>query len=248
MPPDIPAIETHGLGKRYPRLVALRAVDLCVPQHTVCGFLGPNGAGKTTTIKLLLGLTRPTQGGGRILGHDILRESAAMRTQVGYLPQDPRFPHHMTPREVLRFVASFFPERRLDENQLAEALALVGLERRADVPARHLSGGERQRLGIAQAMVHRPAVLILDEPAASLDPAGRRDILDIIARLRTETTILFSTHILDDVQRVSDRVAILREGELVAQAPVPELLARGGWTRLEDAFFGLVRHAEGGNQ
>src|SRR5690606_3279025 len=141
-------------------------------------FLGPNGAGKTTTIKLLLGLIRPTRGGGTIFGLDIVHDSVAIRAKVGYLPQDPRFDEHMTARQTLQYTAGFFfkgPQAALDK-RVDEMIELVGLTGKADRPIKGFSGGERQRLGIAQAEVNYPDLLILDEPAASLDPQGRRDV------------------------------------------------------------------------
>ena len=224
-----PVIETHGLPKTYKGVQALKSLDLQVQPNSICGFLGPNGAGKTTTIKLLLGLARPTGGSGRVFGKDILKENDEIRRRVGYLSQDPRFYEYMTARQTLRFTASFFYEgpRAAIEQRVAETLDLVGLADKADRPVKGFSGGERQRLGIAQAQVNYPDLLILDEPAASLDPQGRHDILDVMERLRKHTTIFYSTHILDDVQRVSDTVVILNKGELVAQGPIEEVLAWG---------------------
>ena len=223
-------IETHNLSKTYKDVQALKDLNLAVKQHSIFGFLGPNGAGKTTAIKLLLGLARPTSGSARVFGYDIRGGSVAIRKRVGYLAQDPRFYEHMTARETLCFTASLFfsgPHAAV-EARIQETLTLVGLEDKADRPIKTFSGGERQRLGIAQAQINYPDLLILDEPAASLDPQGRRDVLDIMERLRKYTTIFYSTHILDDVQRVSDSVAILNQGELVAQAPIEELLAGSG--------------------
>ncbi|NLS77424.1 MAG: ABC transporter ATP-binding protein [Chloroflexi bacterium] len=230
MDTDSLVIETHGLTKSYKGVEALKGLNLMVPRHSIFGFLGPNGAGKTTTMKLLLGLIRPTSGGGKVFGRDIVRDSIAIRSRIGYLPQQPRFVDGMTARETLRFTASFFfsgPEAGVEE-RIDETLALVGLSDKADRSVKGFSGGERQRLGIAQAQVHYPDLLILDEPAAALDPMGRRDVLEVMERLRNHTTIFYSTHILDDVQRVSDAVAILNRGELVAQGPIEELLAGGG--------------------
>jgi ABC-2 type transport system ATP-binding protein len=223
-------IETSGLSKHYKGVTALDGLNLQVAQHSIFGFLGPNGAGKTTAIKLLLGLTRPTAGTASIFGCDSVRDSVAVRQRIGYLAQDPRYYRHMTARETMRFAARFFykgPKEAI-EQRIEETLELVGLEDKADRPIRGFSGGERQRLGIAQAQVNYPDLLILDEPAAALDPMGRRDVLEVMARLRKHTTIFYSTHILDDVQRVSDSVAILNHGRLVAQAPIDELLAGGG--------------------
>lgn len=222
-------IQTSGLTKQYKGVTALQDLNLQVAEHSIFGFLGPNGAGKTTAIKLLLGLTRPTAGTASIFGCDTVRDTVAVRRRIGYLAQDPRYYQHMTARETLRFAARFFYHGPKDavEQRIEETLALVGLEDKADRPIRGYSGGERQRLGIAQAQVNYPDLLILDEPAAALDPMGRRDVLEIMNRLRKHTTIFYSTHILDDVQRVSDGVAILNHGRLVAQAPIEQLLAGG---------------------
>jgi ABC-2 type transport system ATP-binding protein len=222
-------IETQGLSKAYKAVQALKPLDLKVAQNSICGFLGPNGAGKTTTIKLLLGLARPTGGSARVFGKDIVKENDEIRRRVGYLAQDPRFYDYMTARETLHFTARFFYEgpKAEIENRVAETLELVGLADKADRPIKGFSGGERQRLGIAQAQVNYPDLIILDEPAASLDPIGRHNVLEVLSRLRKHATIFYSTHILDDVQRVSDTVVILNQGALVAQGPIEELLARG---------------------
>jgi ABC-2 type transport system ATP-binding protein len=220
-------IQTRGLTKTYKDANALQNLDLQVPRNSICGFLGPNRAGKSTTIKLLLGLIRPTSGSADVFGLDSVRESVAIRQRVGYLAQDPRYYDHNSARETLRFTARFFfsGPNELIEERIAETLELVGLSDKADRPIKGFSGGERQRLGIAQAQINYPDLLILDEPAASLDPMGRRDVLEVMERLRKHTTIFYSTHILEDVQRVSDTVAILNKGQLVAQAPIEELMA-----------------------
>ena len=224
------AIQTHGLSKTYGATTALRGLNLMVPRNSIFGFLGPNGAGKTTTIKLLLGLIRPTEGGGTVFGHDITSDNIEIRRRVGYLAQVPSYYMYMTAREILRFKARFFyaGSREMIEERVEETLEMVELDDKADRPIKGFSGGERQRLGIAQAQVHHPDLLILDEPAANLDPMGRRDVLGIMESLREHATIFYSTHILDDVQRVSDTVAILNRGELLAQAPIEELLAGSG--------------------
>jgi len=223
-------IQTHDLGKCYGNITALQSLNLKVPPHSIFGFLGPNGAGKSTTIKLLLGLARPTSGTASIFGIDILQASAEIRNRVGYLAQDPRYYDDMTAREILRFTVRFFfngPKQKIEE-RIEETLELVGLADKADRPIKGFSGGERQRLGIGQAQVNYPDLLVLDEPAASLDPMGRRDVLEVMERLRKHTTIFYSTHILSDVQRVSDTVAILNHGKLIAQAPIEQLLAGEG--------------------
>jgi len=220
-------IQTYGLTKTYKGTNALQNLDLQVPQHSICGFLGPNGAGKSTTIKLLLGLTRPTNGSAKVFGMDSVRDSVTIRQRVGYLAQDPRYYDHMTARETLRFTANFFYSgpSRLIEERVNETLELVSIADKADRPIKGFSGGERQRLGIAQAQINYPDLIILDEPAASIDPMGRRDVLEVMERLRKHTTVFYSTHILDDVQRVSDTVVIIKHGQMVAHAPIGELLA-----------------------
>jgi ABC-2 type transport system ATP-binding protein len=223
-------IQTKGLGKSYNGLDALKSLDLTVHDKSIFAFLGPNGAGKTTTIKLLLGLIKPTSGGGMVFGQDIVHDSVDIRANVGYLPQDFRFYEHMSARETLDYTAKFYfkgPQSEIDK-RVNEMLEFVGLPDKADRPIKGFSGGERQRLGIAQADVNYPNLLILDEPAASLDPMGRRDVLEVMSRIRKYATVFYCTHILDDVQRVSDTVAILNKGELIKQAPIEELLEGAG--------------------
>lgn len=227
---DSLVIDTTGLSKTYGDKAVVNALNLAVPRNTIFGFLGPNGAGKTTTMKMLLGLLRPTAGQARIFGLDIVADSLAIRRRVGYLPQHPRFYDTMSARRVLRFTAGLFfsGSAAAIERRVSEMLDLVGLADRADRPVRGFSGGELQRLGIAQAQIGDPDLLILDEPAAALDPLGRRDVLAIMEQLRERTTIFYSTHILNDVQQISDTVAILDRGRLVAQQPIETLLAGDG--------------------
>src|SRR4030042_3360540 len=220
-------IETQNLSKTYKEAQALEGPNLTVKQNSIFGFLGPNGAGKSPTIKLLLGLIKPSQGRASVFGHDVQRESVEIRKRIGYLAQDPRYYEHMTARQIIGYTARFFYRGPKDllEARVQEVIELVGLEDKADRPVRGFSGGERQRLGIAQAQVNYPDLLILDEPAASLDPMGRQDVLEVMSKLRKYATIFYSTHILDDVQRVSDTVVILNKGKLVAQGPTEELRA-----------------------
>lgn len=219
-------ISTEGLTKSYNGMQALKSLELKVPRNSIFGFLGPNGAGKSTAIRLLLGLIKPTSGAGSVFGLDVVNDSPEIRNRIGYLPQNPRYYSYMTAREVLRFTAGFFKSANagMTEGRIEDVLCLTGLQGKADRTVKGFSGGELQRLGIAQAQVNNPELLILDEPAASLDPIGRRDVLDVMRALKGRTTIFYSTHILDDVERVSDMVGILNKGELVAQAPIEELL------------------------
>ena len=224
-----PIIHTQSLSKEFDGVKVVNSLNLVVPEHSITGFLGPNGAGKSTTIKLLLGLIHPTCGSGKIFGLDINQDSPKIRQRVGYLSQNPNFYPKMSARGILKFTAKFFftgPSHLIDQ-RVEEMIQMVGLEDKADRPVQDFSGGERQRLGIAQAQINYPDLLILDEPAAALDPMGRKDVLKIMNKLRKHTTIFYSTHILDDVQKVSDRVVILNQGELIAQGPINELLRFG---------------------
>jgi ABC-2 type transport system ATP-binding protein len=242
---DLPVIQTNDLSKIFDGVEALKSLNLKVPRNSIFGFLGPNGAGKTTTMKLLLGLIWPTSGSGSIFGMDITKDSVEIRSRVGYLPQEPRFYEHMTARETVDFTARFFfkgPDAEI-KKRVEETLELVGLEHKSDRPIKGFSGGERQRLGIAQAQVNYPDLLVLDEPAAQLDPLGRRDVLAVMERLRKYTTIFYSTHILDDVQRVSDTVAILNNGEMAAYGPIEELLAGSGGVVYSVTLRGNVDNA-----
>ena len=221
------AIEAHGLTKRYGDVLALDLLDLVVPAGSVFGFLGPNGAGKTTTLRLLAGLGHPTAGHATVAGIPVRAGGLDLAARIGYLDQDPRFYGWMSGRELLTFAGRAYgmtgPALRERVEELLEIVDLV------DAAHRRIggySGGMRQRLGVGQAMLPRPAVLFLDEPVSALDPAGRRDILELIGRLRGEATVFMSTHILTDVERICDRVAILHRGRLVTEAPIGELLAR----------------------
>ncbi|HRL14397.1 MAG TPA: ABC transporter ATP-binding protein [Aggregatilineales bacterium] len=219
-------IATRGLTKRYGQVQALTGVDLKIPKGAVVGLLGPNGAGKSTAIKCLLGLSRPTAGSGQIFGLDIERDSASIRRRTGYLAQTPRFDTMMTAREIVRLSLRMFytGDRRMIEDRVQETLETVGLAGKEDRRIKGFSGGEQQRVGIAQAYVSQPELLILDEPASALDPIGRADVLKIIAGLRGRSTVFFSTHILDDVQRTSDYLVILKDGTLAAQGPIHAIL------------------------
>ena len=217
------AISMNSLTKHYKDVQALTDLTLDVPAGTVFGFLGPNGAGKTTALKVLAGLARATAGSATVNGVAV-SAAGEHRRQLGYLAQDPRFYGWMTGRETLRYVASFRRVGADRERQITELLGRVGIAEAADRRTSTYSGGMRQRLGIAQALVGRPAVILLDEPVSALDPIGRKDVLDLMRELKGETTVFYSTHILDDVQRVSDHVAILDHGRLVKAAPTHVLL------------------------
>lgn len=233
-------IQCMGLGKRYGSggAPALNNLDLEVQRNTVFGFLGPNGAGKTTTIRILAGLMTQSAGEAYIDGHPVGIHEEHRRI-IGVLRQNPSYYPWMSGRELLELVAALngmhgtVARRRADE-----LLELLGLLEDADRRLGQYSGGMVQRLGIAQALVNRPRVLLLDEPVSSLDPIGRRDVLKIIERLGAETTVFMSTHILADVERVCDTVGVINEGRMVTVETVAALRARHGVRRLELRFGG----------
>jgi ABC-2 type transport system ATP-binding protein len=218
--------------KKFGDAVALDGIDLAVPQGSVFGFLGPNGAGKTTALRILTGLARPTAGVARILGVDVSTAGNVVRSQIGYLPDVPGFYPWMTALELVEYAGRLFAIGPTMLRERAESLLqMAGL---SDVRTKvgGFSRGMKQRLGIAQALINAPSVLLLDEPTSALDPIGRRDVLEMIASLRGRTTVFFSTHILADVERVCDTVAILDRGRVVANAPIDELRSRATADRL----------------
>ena len=227
--PALPAIRTTGLVKTFGAKRALDGLDLAVEPGSVFGFLGGNGAGKTTTIRILLGLARPTAGSAEVLGH--APGSATVREQVGYCPDVPGFLPWMTAPAVLEHAARLFHlTPTVTRARVGELLDLTGL---AGVTTKvgGFSRGMRQRLGLAQALINAPRLLILDEPTSALDPLGRRDVLELMSRLRGRTTVFFSTHLLPDVERVCDAVAILDAGRVVTAGSLEEVRAAAGGAR-----------------
>jgi len=219
------AIRTTGLTRRYGHVLALDRLDLAVPARSVFGLLGPNGAGKTTTLRILAGLTQPTSGSATVAGIEVGAAGMGLQRRIGVLDQEPRYYGWMTGRELVTLAGRLHGLRGTDlRRRVDELLELVGLTGAARRRIGGYSGGMRQRIGIAQALVGRPPVLILDEPVSSLDPEGRRDLLSLIGTLKTEANVLFSTHVLNDVERVCDRVGILNGGRLLAEAPLEQLL------------------------
>jgi ABC-2 type transport system ATP-binding protein len=226
------SVSVDNLTKTYPAHTAVDHLTMSVPEGSVFGFLGPNGAGKTTTVRMVLGFARPTSGSVAVLGHDAGSSSdsdlAQLRRRIGFLPDVPGFYPWMSARDVLRFAGSLVGVKGTSLAKRTESLLeLAGL---SDVRQRvgGYSRGMKQRLGIAQALIGAPDLLVLDEPTSALDPIGRKAVLDMVAALRGRTTVFFSTHILSDVERVCDEVAILDEGRLITQGSVEELKARYG--------------------
>jgi ABC-2 type transport system ATP-binding protein len=218
-------IEAEGLTKRYNGAAAVDHGSFNVSRGEIFGLLGPNGAGKTTTILMLLGLTDLTEGKARVLGHDPEREPLAVKRRVGYLPDSVGFYDHMTAAENLRYTARLMGMREAErEDRMAAALRRVELTEVADNRVATFSRGMRQRLGLAEILMKEAAVAILDEPTSGLDPQATLELLDMIRALKREgVSVLLSSHLLDRVQSVCDRVALFQAGKIVLIGTVAEL-------------------------
>jgi ABC-2 type transport system ATP-binding protein len=214
-----------GFWRKRPKL-ALRPLRLTINEGEVFGFLGPNGAGKTTTLKLLMGLVFPTAGSARILGFDM--DDPRVKSQVGFLPEQPYFYDHLTARELLNYYAQLSGVPSKDRSaRVEQMLARVGLSESATLQLRKFSKGMLQRVGLAQAILHDPKLVFLDEPMSGLDPMGRREVRDLIQQLRSEgKTVFFSTHILSDAEALCDRVAVIHQGELRGVGAVADLTSQ----------------------
>ncbi len=213
----------RGLCKRFGDKEVLRGLDLSVPEGSIFGFVGRNGAGKTTTMKAVLGLLKPEGGEILVAGERVAYGQTATNRHIGYLPDVPEFYSFMTPREYLRLCGEVMNMPRAEiESRSAELLDLVGLgEEKHRI--RGFSRGMKQRLGIAQALLGQPRLLICDEPTSALDPIGRKEILDILMSVKDRTTVLFSTHILSDVERICTDVALLEGGRIAMQGPIDDI-------------------------
>jgi len=221
------SIRIEDLVKTYGKVRALDGLDLTVEPGTVFGFLGPNGAGKTTTMRILTGLARPTSGRAWVAGMDLASDGRHLTRRIGYLPEEPAFYPWMTPREFLDYLGRLYGLSAVE--RAARVKELLELVKLTEVRRRRIGGfsrGMRQRLALAAALVNRPEVLFLDEPASALDPAGRKEVLDLIESLRGQCTVLMSTHILADVQRVCDVIGIIARGKMIVQSRRETLLAQ----------------------
>ena len=217
------AIETIGLSKHFGQHRAVDTLDLAIHQGSVFGFLGPNGAGKTTTIRMLLGLIRPTSGGGRILGHDIISERAAILPHIGAIVESPAFYLYLSGRDNLRALGRTVGNE--DMHRIAEVLDKVGLADRARDKVRTYSLGMKQRLAIAAALLNNPQIIFLDEPTNGLDPAGTVEIRELISQLGASGhTIFISSHLLHEVEQMCTEVAIINHGKMVTEGRVTGLL------------------------
>jgi len=220
-------IQIENLHKHYGAVHALDGLNMTIEAGTVFGFLGPNGAGKTTTLRILTGLARGTSGRATVAGVDLNTDGRTLSRRIGYLPEELAFYPWMTPREFLDYLGRLHRLSAAERSdRTRELLVLVNLE---EVGKRRIGGfsrGMRQRLGLAAALVHKPEVLLLDEPISALDPAGRKEVLDLIERLSEQCTVLMSSHILADVERVCNVVGIIAKGRMIVQSPREALMER----------------------
>ena len=235
-----PILEINDLRKSFGSNKVIDGISLSVPEGSIFGFIGANGAGKTTTMKMVLGLLASDGGEIRVCGKRVQFGATSTAPLVGYLPDVPEFYGYMKPREYLRLcgeiagMSSSAIKERSDK-----LLALVGLAK-ANKKIGSFSRGMKQRLGVAQALINSPRLLICDEPTSALDPMGRKEILDILASIRGETTVIFSTHILSDVERICDRAAVLHGGKLVMNGTLAELRGAGRTDTLRIEFSTLA--------
>ncbi len=233
------AIEIKSLSKKFKGFKAVSNLSITIAENRVMGFLGPNGAGKTTTIRMLAGLSRPTSGQIKICDKEIVFGKSDTNTLFGYLPEQPAFYNWMTGTEYLSFIADTFGlSKTLKKKRVSELFALVGLTIAKNKKIGTYSNGMKQRLGIAQALINDPKVLIMDEPVSALDPIGRREILTLIERLKKDKTIFLSTHILSDVDRICDDVAIINKGKIITVSSLAELKSKYSTKILEVEFSG----------
>jgi len=228
-------LEVRNLTKRYGDIVAVRDVSFSATQGQILGFLGPNGAGKTTTMRILTGFLPATSGTAKVAGFDVFTESAEVRRRIGYLPESPPLYNDMTTRGFLRFVARIkgMPKAAI-EDAIERVVSTCGLESVRDRLLGHLSKGFRQRVGLAQALIHDPPVLVLDEPTLGLDPRQIIEIRSLIRRLAGQRTVILSTHILPEVSQICEKVVIINEGRVVLEQDMATL-AHGA--SLEDVFL-----------
>ncbi len=231
-------IEIAGLVKQFGPITAVAGIDLAVPKGEVLGFLGPNGAGKSTTMKMIAGFLNPTSGSVRICGHDVETATIAAQSQLGYLPEGAPAYGDMTPRQFLNFVAE---ARGLSgataREKVAEAARRTELQGVLEQPIETLSKGFKRRVGLAQAILHDPPVLVMDEPTDGLDPNQKHSVRNLIRAMASEKAIIISTHILEEVDAVCTRAVIIDKGRIVADG-TPASLTKNG--RLEDVFRSLT--------
>ncbi len=222
------AIETSGLTKRYESLIAVNKLDLKVKRDTIHGFLGPNGAGKTTTIKILVGLLKSDSGSVSVLGHELGWDKPDVRLRIGYMPELPKLPKHLKGRELLDIYGRMYGMTKEErDNQILKLLDMVGLKERGNDFIGKYSKGMQQRLGMAQALLNEPELIILDEPSIGLDPVGMVEVRELMKETAKEgVTVFLSSHLLHEVQQVCTHVTIINKGVAVASGTLKEISAK----------------------
>ncbi|MCB9638422.1 MAG: ABC transporter ATP-binding protein [Myxococcales bacterium] len=240
------AIEIKGLSKQFKDMKAVDDISFSVHAGEIFGFMGHNGAGKTTTIRMLLGLTKPTAGTASILGHDIQTASLEIRRLCGFLPASFSLPADMTPTSFLHYIAAMFGMTGKGvSGKIDELLTQFDLTKVAKKKLGGFSTGMMQKVGLAQALINQPRIIFLDEPTAGLDPIGRHDFLQYIQRLSKEqgVTIMFSTHILSDIESICERVGIIHQGKKLTEGELASLKQQYDEKNMDDLYLKLVQGA-----
>lgn len=229
-------IETASLSKRYDKLLAVDELNLEVKRNEIYGFVGPNGAGKTTTIKMLLGLLTPTSGSVNVLGYNPTERRVEMQEKIGYTPEIPNFPGYLSAWEMMEFYGGLYTETEIEGKRIEDLLKMVDLWNRKDQELKKFSKGMIQRLAFAQALIHEPELIILDEPISGLDPGGVKKVRDYIKKLpEQDVTVFFSSHILSEVEKVCDRMGVIKNGQIVREGMKKDLVDDS--TSLEDLYM-----------
>lgn len=217
-------LEINGLSKKFGSNHIIKDLNLKVSENSICGFIGENGAGKTTTMKMILGFLKPDSGVIKVCGEKVTYGETKTNRFIGYLPDVPEYYGYMNPVEYLKLCGQITGMSKKEiKEKTDELLELVGLDAHKKRRIGRFSRGMKQRLGIAQALLNEPKLLICDEPTSALDPIGRKEILDILLKVKEKTTVIFSTHILSDVERICDEIAILRDGKIVLSGPLSQI-------------------------
>lgn len=235
------AIQINELTKKYDTKIAVDNISFSIQEGELFGLLGVNGAGKTTLIKMLCGLTRPTSGEATLLGHRITTDAAKVRSIVSVSPQETSIAPNLTIRENLELMAGIHgfskAEIKLKTNEMMERFSLQSFEKQR---SKTLSGGWQRKLSIAMALITDPQILFLDEPTLGLDVIARRELWTLIEQLKTHTTIVLTTHYLEEIESLSDRLCVMKDGQMMAMGTVAELLAASNKEKFEDAFVHFV--------
>lgn len=240
------AIEINELVKDYGDVQALKGLNMKVEKGNVYGFCGPNGAGKTTTLKILIGLVYPTSGSAQVMGLDVIDKGVEVRKQIGYLPETYGLPRWDTPRKFLTNMGVLSGMTKDKLNPIIEKKAEeIGFTEYLDRKIRGLSKGTKQKIGVAQALIHDPEIMLLDEPTTGLDPIGRNEVVNSMKALSQEgKTILFSTHILSDVEKICDNVGIIHNGALILEGEPDILKQKHGTRDLDELFLKVAGHGQ----